>query len=550
MTFKIALRAQTLSVVTAAFLAIVCNVPLWSFTMAQQGFALTLRCAAIVFAAYVCMLGLVALPRVQKPVIALLLLIAASVSYFISKYGVFIDSNMIRNAAQTDRAEVADLMGLSFALWMAGFFVLPLVLLWRAEVIYPARGVAAAVQYARLPLLAALVALAVLWSGMQQLAPFYRNHREVRHMITPYNALAASIKYARSDVLPRQQTSPRLATPSRRAARTQGEARRVVVFVVGETARAANFSLGGYHRVTNPRLQARSDIVYFEQFTACGTHTAFSVPCMFSSLGRKDFTLARFDGSDNLLSLVANAGVPAVWVDNNSGCKGVCDGIEIIREDALAKTYPQYCHKGECYDEALVAALRAALARKGDLFIVLHQKGSHGPLYHKRAPDSFAQFQPVCRQADLGKCTRAQIVNAYDNSILYADHVLDAVIGALAHEPAAAVLYASDHGESLGEKGMYLHGAPYILAPSEQTHIPAMLWLSQGMRQAQDVSQDCLAAQGALPFSHDNIFATLLELNGVETAALKPADSLLAACKRRQTAGALAPAATAPALQE
>lgn len=534
MLSKVKIPATALAVTTSLFLTIACNIPLWRFFEAEHGSLFALRCLAIIAAFYCFILGLLALPRIQKPAIGLLLLISAAASYFINKYGVFIDSEMIRNATQTDNAEVRDLLGPSFFMWMTALFVTPTALLYLTQPAYPAFSAKAVIAYARLPLVSAIVLLGLVWGGMQELAPFYRNHREVRHMIVPYNAVAAAIKYTRTDILPSAPKKIHLASPSTRIPRPEGNPRQVVVLVVGETARAANFSLGGYARETNPQLQARNDIVYFDNFTSCGTHTAYSLPCMFSSLGRKDFKLDQFNQHDDLLSLIANAGINTLWIDNNSGCKGVCNGTEIIREADLAASYPQYCQSGECHDGVLVEALQKALKRKGDLFIVLHQKGSHGPLYHKRVPAEFARFQPACDKADLAKCTQEKIVNAYDNTILYTDHVLNGVIEALKGEELASMLYASDHGESLGEKGMYLHGAPYMLAPSEQTHIPAILWMSKGSITDDTTDPDCMKIQSSLPHSHDNIFATLLDLNQVKATTQQPENSLLNKCQRKQ----------------
>jgi len=529
------LTATTLALITALFIALVSNTPLWAFLLREQGLSFTVRCLVFIVAFYSLVLVLFALPRIQKLFSTALLLVSAMASYFINKYGILIDSEMIRNALQTDRAETLDLLGSSFLLWMIAFFAIPSSMLWLTQVTYPTRSWRAAFKYLQLPALCLVVLIGIAWCSMQELAPFYRNHREVRHMIVPFNAIAATVKYARTELLPASQQQPHFSSFSAQMPRPDNASRRVVVFVVGETARAANFSLGGYQRQTNPALARRDDIFYFEQFTSCGTATAFSLPCMFSSLGRGDFSLDKFAQNDDLMTLVSNAGVKTLWIDNNSGCKGVCNGHEIIREADLAKTYPEQCPNGECYDGVLVGALKGALKRKGDLFIVLHQKGSHGPLYYKRTPEAFAKFQPVCHQADLGKCTQEQIVNAYDNSIAYTDHVLDNLIAALAGERSAALVYSSDHGESLGEKGMYLHGAPYIIAPSEQTHIPALLWMSKEETNELQIDTSCMHAQTQTDFSHDHLFSTLLQLNQIQTPAFKTSDSMLGDCAKKQS---------------
>lgn len=536
MTARIKISAPALSALAAVFMALACNAPLWAFIMQQQGAWFALRCVILLAAFYGFVLGLFAWPRVQKPLIGALLLLSVGASYFIFKYGIYIDSGMIRSALETDRAEAGDLAGWSFAVWMGAFFVLPAALLWRAEVSY-ARRLKTVLLYARMPALCAFLLLGVLWGNMQELAPFYRNHREVRHMAVPYNVIAAGVKYIRTDVLPVSAQKPHVAAPAVRRARPAEAPRRVVVLVVGETARAANFSLGGYGRLTNPALAQRQDILYFSAFSACGTYTAYSLPCMFSSLRQKDFSPEKFGQHDHLAALAVNAGMTAVWIDNNSGCKGVCGGMEVIRDKDLAKSYPKYCPEGECFDGVFAEALKQTLQREGDLFIVLHQKGSHGPLYYKRVPAEFARFQPSCLSADLAKCTQAEIINAYDNTILYTDHVLDSLVDVLAQEPAAALFYASDHGESLGEKGMYLHGAPYILAPSEQTHIPAMMWLSEGMAQAQGLDRGCLQRKADAPFSHDNVFSTVLGLSDIDTPALQPDLDILNGCRKSRMTG-------------
>lgn len=532
---KLKLSATSLALISTLFITLVCNGPLWTFLAHEQGVGFAARCMLIIVAFYSLVLVLFALPRIQKPLIAALLLVSATASYFISKYGILIDSEMVRNALQTDHAETRDLLGSSFFVWMITFFVIPVSLLWWAEITYPTYSWRTAFRHLQLPSLCLVVLIGSAWSGMQELAPFYRNHREVRHMIVPFNAIAAAVKYTRTDLLPTPQQRPHFASFSSQIPRADNTSRRVVVFVVGETARAANFSLGSYQRQTNPTLARRDDIVYFEQFTSCGTATVFSLPCMFSSLKRNDFSLGKFARNDDLMSLIANAGVNTLWIDNNSGCKGVCSGHEIIREADLVKAYPDQCPNGECYDGALVGALKTALKRKGDLFIILHQKGSHGPLYYKRTPEVFAKFQPVCRQADLGKCTQEQIINAYDNSIAYTDHVLNSLIEALGEERSATLLYSSDHGESLGEKGMYLHGAPYIIAPSEQTHIPALLWMSKEATSELQIDAACMHAQATTDFSHDNLFSTLLQLNQIQTPAFKAFDSLLGDCTKKQS---------------
>jgi lipid A ethanolaminephosphotransferase len=153
----------------------------------------------------------------------------------------------------------------------------------------------------------------------------------------------------------------------------------------------------------------------------------------------------------------------------------------------------------------------------GDILIVLHQMGSHGPAYHKRYPPAFRTFAPTCESSQLDACTEAEIGNTYDNTIRYTDHFLAEVIELLRANDArfeTAMVYLSDHGESLGEAGLYLHGLPYLIAPDTQTHVPLILWFGSNNR---DVDVDAVRQLRDLPLSHDNLFHTLLGLFEVGT---------------------------------
>ena len=153
-----------------------------------------------------------------------------------------------------------------------------------------------------------------------------------------------------------------------------------------------------------------------------------------------------------------------------------------------------------------------------DVLIVLHSMGSHGPAYYKRYPEQFEVFLPVCRTNQLNECSDEEISNAYDNTILYTDYFLSKVIGLLknnSQESDTAMFYISDHGESLGEGGLYLHGMPYFMAPDEQINIPAFMWFDEGLTKVFDI--DAIKKNSELAKSHDNLFHTLLGLMDVET---------------------------------
>ena len=297
----------------------------------------------------------------------------------------------------------------------------------------------------------------------------------------------------------------------------------MVFLVVGETARAANFQLGGYARETNPRLSAASDLVYFDAASSCGTSTSVSVPCIFSHLGRE-----RFDNGGsrylNLLDMLAQAGVDVEWRDNNAGCKGVCARVPFVE---YAKSASPLCRNGYCFDEVLMSGLARRLdAVRRDSLIVFHQIGSHGPAYSERYPAGFERFRPVCLTSELEHCSREEVVNAYDNTILYTDHILAEqieLLRSLSDRFDTLLMYVSDHGESLGEQRIYLHGMPYSFAPEVQTHVPLLIWTSAGFRQRTGLSESCLQAKARQAVSHDNVFHTVMGILRREQFRVSPA---------------------------
>jgi lipid A ethanolaminephosphotransferase len=223
-----------------------------------------------------------------------------------------------------------------------------------------------------------------------------------------------------------------------------------------------------------------------------------------------------------------------LWKDNNSGCKGTCNRVP--SEDVSQKKDPRWCRNGECFDEIMLEGLDQQLAHhKGDLLLVLHQKGSHGPAYYLRYPDEFAHFTPVCQTNKLQDCSRETITNAYDNTILYTDHVLARVIELLKQQQDhynTALWYMSDHGESLGENNLYLHGAPYSFAPETQTHVPMVQWISDGFAARSKLDLNCLRQVANRPVSHDNLFHSMLGILDIQTSAYQPELDLFKACRK------------------
>jgi lipid A ethanolaminephosphotransferase len=530
-----------LTLLAALWLVVLGNFPFWRSVWRAAGgahegnllFLLSLPLTVIAWTFL--LLSLLAWGRATKPFLCAALLVSAAVGYFMQTYGVMLDAAMIASVAQTHAAEALELSSWRLWGWVAAFGVIPAVLIararvtalhWRHEVATQVLGMA----------VAAACLVAVLLAHNQHYSSLLRNHRDLRLLLVPFNVVGAVRGYARQHLA----SSPR--APLERvgidAARPRpaalGGKLTLTVLIVGETARAANFSLNGYARPTNPEL-ARHGVLSFSDVSSCGTSTAVSLPCMFADVGREGFDGSRASRREGLLDVLQRAGIAVSWRDNNSGCKGVCDRVP--HEDLSGLQVPGLCRDGECYDEILLYGLQAYLdGLDRDAVIVLHMKGSHGPAYFKRYPPEFEFFTPACSRVDLDRCPRGDIVNAYDNTLRYTDHVLGRTIDLLGRNAArfdTVMLYVSDHGESLGEGGLYLHGIPYALAPREQTHVPMLLWLSEGLRQRLDIDVDCLKARQQLPLSHDHVFHSMLGLSNVRTTLYRRERDLSRSCRER-----------------
>ena len=535
-------RPETVTLWVTLYFLLFCNMAFWSRLISIQapdsaGGWLYIG-AAFVFIALVfnLVLTLLAVRFIFKPVVTVLLLITPFVVYFMNQYGVFINDDMIRNTFQTDPREVFDLLSFKLLLYVLLLGVLPLWLLWRTPVRY--RPWFRELGSKLVVILLSFVILAGIAYGFyKDFASTFRNNRELAYLLTPMNYIKASSKYLKGNARLQPVVIQKIGEDAHREV-GQGARKMVTVLVVGETARAANFGLDGYERDTTPELAKVKDLVNFSQFTSCGTDTAVSVPCMFSGLERKNYDADAARRHEGLLDVVQRAGVPVWWRDNQSGCKGACDRVpnETMIATRFAQETPGLCESGECHDDILLAGLKEYIDElKGDGLIVLHMMGSHGPAYYKRYPKAFEIYTPVCNTNQLDKCESQAIVNVYDNTIRYTDHVLAKLIALLQKEEGradTAMWYLSDHGESLGEHGLYLHGTPYMLAPSGQTHVPSVLWTSAGYRQQLGLEQQCLQEVAGKPASQDNLFHSMLGLLQVKTKVYNPALDLFAACRR------------------
>lgn len=525
------LRPELLVLLVSAWMVATANGGWWHVVGAgrswldPENWLFAVCCFVALAALHFALLAPLASRWIAKPSLGLLIVVAAGAAYYMRNFAILLDPSMVRNILRTDSREAGELVTAGMTAWVIGWSAIPLAFIGFVRIEHRPLLPALAVRTASIAIAVVVAVLAVL-PVSRDITSLMRNQRTARYLITPANLIYGLAVTSAGDVAAPHGPREALGADARLVRVALAHRPRVLVLVVGETARAANFSLLGYPRETNPRL-AKLEVAAFGDVSSCGTSTEVSVPCMFSALGREQYDERRIRHSEGLLDVLVRAGYAVQWLDNQSGCKGVCEGAGI--------EYVRLCGDDRCQDGALAARLATELPRiERDTVIVLHMMGNHGPAYFKRYPREFRQFLPDCATAQLRDCTRAEVVNAYDNAILYTDHVLAEIVEQLslaADRLDGAMLYVSDHGESLGEHGLYLHGLPYAIAPSQQTQVPMIVWISKSMRTSGDVDMTCLRRKTHAAFSHDNLFHSVLGLMNVDTAVYRAERDIFDGCR-------------------
>lgn len=485
------------------------------------------------FALFSLLLSFFASKYIFKPIVILILLLASVISFFMDSYGVIVDVSMIQNIVETDTKEATELLSVNLAWHIVLVGLLPALCLYRIDIQYHSFFKELGIRLLMIVIISVVLG-GVIFTHYKDFSLIDRNNRGLRYFINPNYPIYALGKYVKRALNPEVITIAPIGKDAQQINtwKTRGK-KSIVVIVVGETARAQNFSLNGYARNTNPLL-SHEDIINFPDTHSCGTATAESVPCLFSDFGRSDYSDSKGKRYENLLDVLTHAGINVLWRDNNSGCKGVCERVPTESMEKL--TVPELCNDKECFDEILLNGLQEKIDQLGnDGVIVLHQKGSHGPAYYQRYPATFKKFTPECISNQIQECPREQIINAYDNSILYTDYFLTYLIHILQKNTDhynTALLYLSDHGESLGENGIYLHGLPYKIAPDEQTHIPFIMWLSPEFANSFNIDTECLKQHSNEPYSHDNLFHSVLGMLDIQTGEYDAELDIFNRCRR------------------
>jgi lipid A ethanolaminephosphotransferase len=467
----------------------------------------------VLFAITGLLLTLLCYRYTTKFVFILFVCIAAISAYYMHSYNIVIDKIMIQNSVQTNVKEVRDLLTWKMAIYIVFLAVIPCVFIFYSKL--PQKTFKRACLD-RLYLILFFIALIILQFACfsKNYTVFFREYKLLRLYANPVAPIYGAVDFM---VKKLHHTKPMhiaaLGVDAKK--HTQDKHRRLTIFVLGETARADHFSLNGYAKLTNPLL-AKERLVSFSNMESCGTSTGVSVPCLFSNLGRRNYNDQAFSSSENILDILKRTGVNVLWRDNNSDSKDVA--LRVPYQDYKNAHTNTKCDE-ECRDAGMLVGLQDYIHQQkiGDIFIVLHQMGSHGPAYYKRYPKKFEYFTPTCNTNLLEKCSKEQIVNTFDNTIAYTDFFLSEVIALLKQNTQdfqSMMWYVADHGESLGENGIYLHGMPYMIAPKAQKNPASIVWLAPNF---EDIAFAHLQQKAHAPISHDYVFSSILGLHKIQT---------------------------------
>ena len=463
-----------------------------------------------------------------KPLLILLFMLSAAAAYYMKTYGTIINDKMIQNIFETDTKEVEDLLSLGLFLHIFFLGIVPSFIVYKLRI--KNNPLKKEITDRLKLLIINIILIPVLYAVFSKYwVSFFRSHKTLRMYTNPTYYIYSLGKYINEKYLTKPMKFKHIGMDAK--VEEKGKPK-LVIFVLGEAARYDHFSLNGYKRDTNPNLEKIFDLVNFPDVHSCGTETAVSVPCMFSPYNRKDYSDKKAKHTDSVIDIINRSGVAVLWRDNDSGSKGVASRIKGYEDYNRADIKP-YCKDGNCVDDVLLYKLQDWINEQNSskpIFIVLHTKGSHGPAYYKRYPKNFEKFKPVCKSNQLQECKKQEVVNAYDNTILYTDHFLDEVIKLLKkneNKYRVAMYYMSDHGESLGENGIYLHGMPYFIAPDVQKHPASVAWFGKNF----DINISCVQKISKDAYTQDNLFSTLLGLMDVKTKVYNPKMDIFKKCR-------------------
>lgn len=531
---QLSLNINVVIILVSAYFALLFNHPIIQKVYELSGNDLPLYFIShlLLSSAFIVIFTLLAWPYLFKVILVPLLLTSALAFYASIKYNIMFDYTMMENIFETNSGEIYSYLNLSAIVWFIILGLLPTLLLLKVKITYNSSLLKMLFMKAVLLCGSLVVIVLIATFYYKDYASIGRNNSYLNKMINPAHVYN-TYKFIKKNYL--NKTMPYL-TLGKDAKLTLAANKKptLMIFVVGETARSQNITYNGYSRNTNPYTQ-RMGLISFQNVTTCGTATAVSLPCLFSNMGRSNYNKQVAINQDNVLDVLSHAGVEVHWIENDGGDKQVAQNI--TKTDINKTDNADLCNKHSCYDQVLLRHLPDLINQQPnkDKLFALHLMGSHGPTYYQRYPKDKALFTPACERSDIENCSDQEIINVYDNTIAYTDYVLAETINLLKQyqqQYNVALIYLSDHGESLGENGLYLHGTPYVVAPAQQTHVPWFLWANDDYFENKGINKACLqqkASNDAL--SHDNLFHTLLGFYGVETKQKNPNLDITQSCK-------------------
>ncbi|WP_051252640.1 phosphoethanolamine transferase [Ferrimonas kyonanensis] len=534
------LHPCTLALAVSAYIALAFNLPFYlalerifqQLEHVDYGFVASIP--LFVIAVLNLVLALCCWKGITKPLVIMLIISSSLVSYTMLTYGVVFDYGMIENLFETNPAEAGSYLNLNVVLWLTITALLPTLVVCRVRLCQRQTLAGELLHKAASVTLSVLCVLAIAFFYYKDYSSVGRNNSYLKTMIVPTHFIYSSAKYINNTFLTTPVPFETLGQDASQSPLAADDKPTLMVIVVGETARSMNLAYNGYSRPTTPFTQDKN-LISMKRVSSCGTATAVSVPCLFSPQTRSGFDGKRARNQSNLMDIFGYAGIDSVWKDNDGGSKGVAKRMSYLPVDPSA--HPQFCEGGVCVDEVLLEDFDTQIdAMQGNRVVVLHLIGSHGPTYYQRYPQSMAAFTPACNSNNIETCTEQELVNVYDNTIRYTDYVLNQTIKRLqgmSDRYKTALVYLSDHGESLGENGLYLHGFPYGLAPKQQTTVPWLMWFSDAFSRDKGIDRQCLVKKGEqAELSHDNFFHSMLGIMDVHTSLYQPQLDLFADCRQ------------------
>lgn len=458
-----------------------------------------------------------------KPLFAFLILLASITSYFSYKYGIIYDEYVIREILDSNFEDVASVCTLSFVFNVLIYGVIPSLLLLKVKIKWADNLNNAILGRLLMVAISSLILFVIGGNYYQNYASIYRHNPILQKEISPFNFIYIASKTINETYF--KDTTPFNVIGADASMKHQDVKPDIFVVVVGETARAQNFDFNGYSRNTTPFTKDLPNFVNYKNVSSCGTDASVSIPCMFSIMERSDYDENLAKNSTSLVDTLNYAGFDVMWFDNDKGCHGVCDRTPYEVMNVKDVTINDLCDKDGCYDEVLLRKLNPfindAVKANKDTVIFLHLVGNREP-YNKRVPENMKVFTPTCENSDQQKCSVEEIVNSYDNTIIYTDYIIKNIVDILdsyKDDVSTGLIYISDHGESLGEFGIFLHGSPFQIAPEYQKKVPMMTWFSDGFILDHRLDMNCIKKKAQTEnFSHDNFYHSILGALEVESS--------------------------------